>query len=131
MELPPPACPNDGACIMIMPTLDDHARRLTEHDRSLEKIGEDVRSTKEEVHVIKVVLNERQNVIGFLRSVFLAILAVGVVQVGATIWWASTLNATVTQLVQKVADHEVRLRSHEGREQKQDYRIWENEKLRQ
>jgi hypothetical protein len=113
LKMPPAACPNDGACLTILPRLEEGDRRMNNHDAALNRIGTDLDAVKKDVHSINITLRERENIISFLRTIFLSLLGVGLVQVCATIWWASQLNSTVQRNTQVISDHEMRIRQEE------------------
>lgn len=90
---------------------------MDRHDAGLNRIGSDLDQVKKDVHEIRVTLRERDQMMAFLRTVFLALLGVflasglGVVtQIGVTVYWAGQLNTTVNSLTTTVSDHEARLR---------------------
>jgi len=120
LNMPPEACPNGGVCLMIQPQIDEHADKLHRHEKALERIGSDLDTVKKDVHEIRVTLREKDQMMNFLRTVFLALLGIFasgvigiVVQVGATVWWAGQLNSTIAANQLAINDHEQRLRSEE------------------
>lgn len=120
LHVPPEACPNDGVCMSIQPTLDAHEEQLSRHDKALGRIGTDLDQVKKDVHEIRITLREKDQMMHFLRTVFLALLAVffsGVIavigQIGVTVWWAGQLNTTITLNQHSISDHESRIRSEE------------------
>lgn len=111
--LPPEGCPNSGACLTIIPRLEEGEARMNNHDAALNRIGTDLDVVKKEVHEIRIVLRERDTSMAFLRTVFLSILGVGLVQVASTLWWAATLTNKVEALIANSQDWETRMRASE------------------
>ena len=113
IHTPPAGCPNDGICSVVVPRLEEGEKRLDNHDAALNRIGVDLDQVKREVHEIRVVLRERDGSMNFLRTVFLSILGVGLVQVASTLWWAATLTNKVEALIANSQDWETRMRASE------------------
>ena len=86
---------------------------MNNHDAALNRIGTDLDVVKKEVHEIRIVLRERDTSMAFLRAVFLSILAVGLVEVASTLWWAATLTNKVEALIANSQDWETRMRASE------------------
>ena len=120
LELPPAACPNGGVCMTHTPRLEEVEKNVERHDAALNRIGTDLDTVKKDVHEIRITLREKDQMMSFLRTVFLALLgcfASGVIaiiiQIGATVWWAGQLNTTMIINGKSISDHEIRLRSEE------------------
>lgn len=120
MNVPSSDCSNSGACVQIMPRLEEGDRRMNAHENALNRIGSDLDSLKKDLHEVRVTLRERDGMMNFLRTVFVTLLAVFasgviavIVQVGTTVWWAAQLNAAVESNQKTLADHELRLRTEE------------------
>jgi hypothetical protein len=115
---PPEQCPNDGICLSLGP-------RVDLHETTLNTVVNDMGSLKKDVHEIKITLRERDNLMGFLKAVFISLLSIsflGLMTVGGQIvmtarWMAQTdmrftfMERTHADTEQTVADHEARLRS--------------------
>ncbi len=120
LHTPPADCPNDGVCVLTQPQLAEHSDKINRHEKALERIGEDMEQVKKDVHEIRVTLREKDQMMNFLRTVFLSLLGVfatgvfGVfIQISATVWWASQLNTTMESSQRTLTDLETRMRSEE------------------
>ena len=102
----------------IKPILDEHQREIDRHDKALTRIGAAVDATQKDVHEIRVMIRERDGIMNFLKTVFIALCGIGLLQVGSTIWFASSLNTTVTANQSIISDHEARVRIIERLEAK-------------
>lgn len=116
LHYPPSDCPNQGVCLTLLPrveSLEDnklrHERWLERHEKALERIGKEVEIVKLDIREFHMLIKT----LTFLRNLVLSLLAIGVVNVGTTIWFLSDLNSTVAQIAQKVIDYEARLRDLE------------------
>lgn len=110
---PSPDCPNSGVCITMLGRIDDADRELERHTKALERIGAGLDQQGKDLHEIRIMFRERDGTMNFIRNVFLGLLAVGILQVGSTIWFAASLNTTVVWNTSIINDHELRLRSGE------------------
>jgi hypothetical protein len=120
LELPPEACPNGGVCITLGP-------RVDQHDIALASVAKDIGTLKADVHEIKITLRERDNLMGFLKTVFLSLLSIFFVglmgicgQVVMTARWMAQTDMQFANLLeaeadlkQIVSDHEERIRFEE------------------
>lgn len=93
--------------------IDDADRELERHTKALERIGAGLDQQGKDLHEIRIMFRERDGTMNFIRNVFLGLLAVGILQVGSTIWFAASLNTTVVWNTSIINDHELRLRSGE------------------
>lgn len=97
----------------LEPRINEVEKDLERHDKALGRIGTDLDTVKRDIHEIRVVLRERDNTVSFLKTVFIAILAVGILQFSATVWWAATVTSQLETMGEKVLDHETRIRIEE------------------
>jgi hypothetical protein len=119
MHMPPPGCPNEGVCLTLGP-------RVDQHEAALSSLGTDIGALKRDVHEIKVTLRERDNLMGFLKTVFVALLSIFFLGLSAVVgqvvmtarWMAQTdmkfeaIANSTHDIEADVADHEQRLRAH-------------------
>jgi hypothetical protein len=110
LRRPPSDCPNDGVCSSLLPRLEDCEQANDQHAKGLSDIGQSIVSLREEVHEIKITLRERDKLGSFLQTAFMSILGVLVVQLFASIWWASSLTHKLESSMARIEDHELRLR---------------------
>jgi hypothetical protein len=112
LRRPPAECPNDGVCSSLIPRLEDCEQANINHAKVVGEIGVSLGSLRDEVHEIKITLRERDKLGSFLQTAFMSILGVLVVQLFASIWWASSLTHKLETSMHKIEDHEARLRAH-------------------
>jgi hypothetical protein len=114
LKMPPADCPNDGLCVKIVGRVHEAEKDIERHGAALTRIGTDLDGVKRELHGINVMLRERDSTMGFLKTVFVSILAVGTLQLAASVWWAATITATTEQAIEHVSDLEMRMRARES-----------------
>ena len=120
LQRPPSDCPNDGLCFTLQP-------RVENVEDGLGVVNKDLSALRQDVHEIKITLRERDNLMGFLKTVFVALLGIFVMGLIGTFgqvvmtarWMAQTdmkfevMTTAAQELKSLVADHEVRLRDVE------------------
>ena len=113
LSAPPANCPNEGICLTVTPRLDETDKTLARHDAALTRIGSNLEEVKFDLADIRITLRERDQIMGFIKTVFTAILFGLLVQIGTTVWWAGRLQSSVETLEKVALDHEARIRLDE------------------
>lgn len=106
-------CPKPGFCLDLEPRLERVEDASSRHEAMISKCAMTLDSVKSDVHAIRVEGTIRGGQADNLAKWFLSLIAIGLLQFGGTVWWASSLNTTVTTVVAQYADHEARLRLEE------------------
>ncbi|MFZ4597829.1 MAG: hypothetical protein ACOYNN_04215 [Terrimicrobiaceae bacterium] len=107
------ACPKPGSCLDLEARVDKLDDRTSRQEQVLNTLTASCQTMKTDLHAIRVEGTLRNQQADSLTKWFMSLIIVGLLQLCATVWWASNLNATVTMMVAKSTDIETRLRLEE------------------
>lgn len=108
-----PTCPKPGACLDLEARMEACELADRRHEEGMQRIGAGCDAIKADVHRMMIESGLRNSAADGLKKWFAGCILVGLLQFGATVWWASRLDTTVAAVRETVLDHEARLRVEE------------------